>query len=111
LLILIVFIYSTKLLDLKIGARFLPINAVILLCLATLVNQYVSAIATYLRCHKQEPLLLQSIVMGGLTCASTLVLGKLFGLYGVVGGYSSLAVLVSLPWTIWLFVKNKKAWH
>ncbi|NCD70747.1 polysaccharide biosynthesis protein [Mucilaginibacter sp. R11] len=111
LVIFIAFIYISQMLGLKIGYRFLPFIPLLLLCIITLVNQYVSALATYLRCHKKEPFLLSSIVMGILTCTSTLMLGKMFGLNGIVWGYSSLIILVCLPWSLWLFIKNKAAWH
>jgi O-antigen/teichoic acid export membrane protein len=94
-----------------VGKRFLPIIPLILLAIATFVNQYVFAIATYLRCHKQEPFLTLSIVMGILTALSTLILGNIFGVYGITIGYTFLIVVVSLIWAITIFNNKKLQWH
>lgn len=91
--------------------RFLPIFPLILLSLTTLVNQFVSALATYLRCHKKEPFLVFSIVMGLLTAISTLVLGKLYGVIGITIGYCILSVFVSLIWAVVIFSNKKALWH
>lgn len=94
-----------------LGHRFLAPLPLILLCVATFINQYVYALATYLRCHKQEPFLVQSIVMGILSAVSTLCLGNLFGVNGITIGYVSLLVFVSLTWVIVIFKTKKREWH
>lgn len=94
-----------------LGQRFLPTFPLILLCLVTFVNQFVFSWATYLRCHKQEPFLINSIV-GGILCAlSTILLGKYFRLNGVVYGYSVISLFIGLPWAYLIFYRKKKAWH
>ncbi len=95
----------------SLAFRFLPVFYLILLSVATLANQFISGFATYLRCHKQEPFLVLSIVMGCLTAASTLGLGKFFGLNGIVIGYSALTSFVSLTWAIIIFRQKRKLWH
>ncbi len=104
-------VFSLKHFNLSIADRFLPIFPLVLLCVATFINQFVSALATYLRCHKQEPFLIQSVVLGILTALSTLLLGHYFGLYGIVIGYTSLVMSVSLIWAISIFKNKKKLWH
>lgn len=76
-----------------------------------IINQYVSSWATYLRCHKQEPFLANSIVIGTLSCISTFLFGKLFGLYGITIGYCCITVFVALPWSYYIFIKKKEEWH
>lgn len=97
--------------NVSLAFRFLPVPHLILLSAATFANQFISGFATYLRCHKQEPFLITSIVMGCLTAASTIGLGKLFGLSGIVIGYSTLTVFVSLTWAIIIFRQKKQLWH
>ena len=92
-------------------SRVLGEDALILMMVALLANMVVSSVATYLRCHKKEPLLVQSITMGVLTMLSTFLLGKAYGLYGITIGYCTLCTFVSLPWGIYLFRKYKKIWH
>lgn len=104
-------IYLLNYLEISLANRFLPIIPIILLCMVTLSNQFVFSWATYLRCHKEEPFLLNSIV-GGILCAlSTVFLGKYYGLYGIVIGYTILTILVGLTWGFLVFRAKKLLWH
>jgi O-antigen/teichoic acid export membrane protein len=111
LFFLVLVVYLMKIMDVALGGRFLPLLPLILLSLATFVNQFVSALATYLRCHKKEPFLIFSIVMGILTGASTVIFGKFYGVMGIVLGYSMLTVFLSLIWAIVIFHRKKALWH
>jgi len=91
--------------------KFLPLLPSILLVLATLINQLVFSLAAYLRCHKQEPLLLYSIVLGIITAASTFFLVRAFGVLGLTWGYSLITIFISLPWVTVIFNIKKKIWH
>jgi O-antigen/teichoic acid export membrane protein len=97
--------------SLYLGDRFLDWLPMILMMIPIFTNQYINAWATYLRCHKKEPFLVQSVVMGLLCMVSALTLGKYFGLYGLCIGYCSLNVLVSTPWGLYTFVTKRKDWH
>lgn len=90
--------------------RFLPYSPMILLMIAMLFNDYLNAIATYLRCHKKEPFLWNSIAGGVLCGTSTFVLGNLYGVNGITIGYCTLCILLSF-WGQWIFVTCKKKWH
>ncbi len=94
-----------------LGQRFLSILPLVLLSIVTVVNQFIFSWATYLRCHKKEPFLINSISIGILCAASTFLLGKYSGLIGIVLGYFSLSVFISLPWAYLIFKKKKKEWH
>lgn len=91
-----------------LGDRFLSFIPTFLMALTILANQYIASWATYLRCHKQEPFLVQSVVVGILCCLSTFLLGNLFGLYGVVIGYSSITILISTPWAYYIYNFKKE---
>lgn len=109
---LIVFLNVTQL---QIGSsilaeRFLPYIPMVLMMVSVLLSQYVFAWATYLRCHKQEPFLWNSVVIGVLSLLSTLILGNYFGLYGIVLGYFSLRILSNI-WGRYTFVTYKNRWH
>jgi O-antigen/teichoic acid export membrane protein len=91
--------------------RFLDFEPMFFLAIAFFANIFVSSWATYLRCHKKEPFLAQSIVMGVLSCFSTVILGRLYGVYGVTIGFMILTVGLSVPWSIYIFVTKKRAWH
>jgi len=93
-----------------IADRFLDFLPTILLSITIILGIFVNAWATYLRCHKKEPWLLNSVVCSILTMLSTFILGKHFGLYGVVGGYFVIQSLM-FPWSIWIFKTKKREWH
>lgn len=91
--------------------RFLDFIPLTFMVIPMLINQYVTSWATYLRCHKQEPFLVNSVVVGILCCASTFVLGNLYGLYGITIGYCFITTFVALPWAYLVYNKKKKEWH
>jgi O-antigen/teichoic acid export membrane protein len=104
---LLIFIYLLTRFHFALANRFLPIPYLIILSIITLINQLIFSWATFLRCHKKEPFLINSIV-GGITCAmSTIILGHYFGLNGIVLGYLTLTLLSGLPWGYTIF-KTKK---
>lgn len=93
-----------------IGNRFLPALPLVLMAWSTFSMFPVNCWATYLRSHKREPLMINSIIMGILCCISTLILGKLYGVYGMCIGFALLR-LVSLTWIYSIFKKKKYEWH
>lgn len=94
----------------RFGERFLPIIPLILMCWSCWTMFPINCWATYLRCHKKEPLLLSSVVVAILCCISTLLGGNLYGLYGIVIGFALLR-FVSLTWIYSIFKKKKYEWH
>lgn len=67
--------------------------------------------AMYLRAHKQEKFLLNSILGAALVGTSTIVLGKFYGVRGVVMGSFASGVLVGLPMGTYTFMKYRRLWH
>ena len=90
--------------------RFLDFRPMILMAIPVFLHQFTSSWATYLRCHKQEPFLVNSIVAGVLCMLSTLVFGKLFGLYGVTIGYCAIQIAL-FPWGYYIYKTKKNEWH
>ena len=116
LLLLFGFIAVLKYMEIELNGdlicnRFLDFEPTLFLAIAFFANIFVFSWATYLRCHKKEPFLVQSIVMGVLSCCSTIVLGRLYGVYGVTIGFMFLTVGLSFPWSIYIFVTKKGEWH
>lgn len=115
LLVLFILFFLMRYFDLKIGNknfgnRFLPYLPMLFMMLPILLNHVIAAWATYLRCHKKEPMLLQSLVVGCLCCVSTIVLGHNFGVLVMTLGYMTITVL-SFIWTYFIFINKKKEWH
>lgn len=92
------------------GDRFLSTFPLVCMTIPILINHIVSSLATYLRCHKKEPMLVQSICIGILCSISTLYMGKYYGVNGIALGYC-IITLLSLVWTISIFLTKKKEWH
>lgn len=92
------------------GDRFLPYWPMLFMAIPILLNHMIASWATYLRCHKKEPMLLQSVLIAILCSVSTFVLGHAFGVIGITAGYLSLTIL-SFFWTYFTFQTNKRIWH
>lgn len=108
----IVFLHVThlKLKGNEMADRFLDYAPLLLMLVPVYTHQYVNSWATYLRCHKKEPFLVNSVTAGVLSLLSTFILGNLYGLYGVTIGYFIIEMAI-LPWSYHIFVTCKKKWH
>lgn len=93
-----------------IGNRFLPAIPLLLMAWSVFTMLPINCWASYLRSHKKEPLMVNSVVMGILCCLSTLTLGYKFGLYGIAFGFASLRI-ISLVWIHYVYRAKKKEWH
>ncbi|SOE51527.1 Membrane protein involved in the export of O-antigen and teichoic acid [Fibrobacter sp. UWT3] len=96
--------------EIHIGDRFLPILPLSLMAWAIWTMFPINCWATYLRCHKKEPLLLNSIVVGILCCVSTITFGNLYGVYGITIAFALLR-FVSLAWVNCIYRHKKREWH
>ena len=94
-----------------IAERFLPLFSLLLLSFVTLANQFVFSWATYLRCHKKEPYLINSITLGFLSSISTLFIGKYYGLLGIVISYSIISIPIGMTWGFLIYKNKKSQWH
>lgn len=93
-----------------LGDRFLDYLPMLLMMIPLFINQFVNSWATYLRCHKQEPFLINSICGGIACCLSTFILGNYWGLYGITIGYCCIT-LAFMPWGYWIYKTKKREWH
>jgi O-antigen/teichoic acid export membrane protein len=115
LIVLFIFIFSLRYFEIKIGGknfgdRFLPYLPMLFMMIPIFLNHYVASWATYMRCHKKEPMLVQSIIIGILCAISTLTLGNYFGVMGITSGYLILTI-IGFVWTYFIFKNKKRQWH
>lgn len=115
LILFFVIVFFLHYFEIKIGRknfgdRFLAYLPLLLMMGFVLLNHFVSSWAVYMRCHKKEPMVVLSVVMGLLCSISTVVFGKFFGVLGITIGFLLLNI-VSFIWTYFIFVKKKKEWH
>lgn len=90
--------------------RFLDFLPLLLMTLPLIRNIYVFSWATYLRCHKKEPYLKNSVVTAVLCIISFLTIGRHYGLYGIVGGYCAIQLALT-PWSYRVYKDKKRLFH
>lgn len=84
--------------------RLAPPPVLAVLALVTIVNSMVFAAATYMRAHREEPMLATSVVTGILTGLAAWY-GARLGLLPMMSLYLAVSLFVSVPWTAALFVR------
>lgn len=108
--IMLIGVWGLRYFHINLGERFLPYWPMIFMMGGLIISQLVSAWATYLRCHKKEPFLPNSIVGAILCCLSTVFLGKYYGVYGMTLGYFVIKLALSF-WGYKIYKKCKLTWH
>lgn len=93
-----------------IGGRFLYGIPLLLMCMSYFCTSIINAWESYCRCHKQEPYFIYSIVNGILCCVSSIVFGRIYGVYGITVSYSLICVL-GIPWTYYIYRESRRKWH
>ena len=96
---------------LRFADRILSPACIAGLLLATATNVVVFGEALYLRAHKQEKFLLNSILGALLVTPSAYFLGRYYGAEGIVAGNVAIAFLVGLPLGAYVFLKYRRLWH
>jgi len=106
---LVVLQYLTYI-DLSIVHRIAPLEVLVILAITTIVNSLIFGMASYMRAHREEPMLAPSMIVGLLT-ALAVYFGSKYGVLMMMFMYMLIVIFVSLPWTVFLFLtyyKNKK---
>ena len=93
------------------SGRFLPVWATAVAALGVLVQHVINALAAYLRAHRQEPLLLCSVIGAVLVGFSTYLLGRYVGTGEMVAGLLVINIVYGLPWVGAIFVTKRRDWH
>lgn len=94
-------------LGLPLMMRIASPSVLAVLAVVTIANSMVFAMAIYMRAHREEPMLTQSIV-GGLLVACAVYIGSIYGVLTMMLLYMLISIFFSLPWTVWLFIKYFK---
>lgn len=104
-------LYVLKIMGIQLYDRFLPFYLSAILSTSIFFNNIINAWATYLRCHKKEPFLLQAVVVGVCSTISTLLTAKFIGVQGVVIGYALVVLFISFPLSFYIFTTKKKVYN
>ena len=89
-------------LDHAVAVRIAPLPVLCCLAWSTAVNAGVFGMAVYMRAHREEPMLMVSVVTAVLTAAAAF-LGVRFGMLQMMLLYTLIGTAVGLPWTLILF--------
>lgn len=106
-----VFLSLLEIFDMPLYHRFLPLWLSVILGCTIFFNNIINMWATYLRCHKKEPFMIQAIIVGLCCASSTIISGKYFGVDGVVIGYTLIVIFISLPLSYYIFKTKRKEYH
>ena len=95
----------------RLSVRLLDPAPLAMLMGAVLCAHIVGAESIYLRAHKQEPFLFLSLSVGGLTALGSWVLGRYFGVTGMMAWYFAVSATVGLGCGNWIFIQKRRQWH
>jgi hypothetical protein len=106
-MLLIFFVILINIFESKYSDRIASLPVLICFALVTIINSFVFVAAVYMRAHKEEPMLRLSVVMGLLTGVAAWF-GSQHSTLGMTVAYALLNIIVSLPWSIILFIRYYK---
>ena len=106
-----ILVYGLNTFQHPLSSRVLPPVTVGLFLLATVVGQVSQCLGNYLIAHKQNPMLVMSVVSSLTNGLLVWVLGRQFGPFGA--GVANLAVIAFLvvPWHLTLWFRFRTKWH
>ena len=96
---------------LPLAARLLAPLPFAMLLAGSIGNNIVSAEAMYLRAHKQEKFMINSIVGALYTVPMVWLLGSRFGSLGIAGGYLAGTLIIGLGFGTYTFLTYRRQWH
>jgi len=100
-------IYFIGIYDIFPSRRLAGIDVAILLAIVAVCNTAIYSLAVYMRAFKKEPMLVNSLIMAALVPSFVYIFSKISVMYAI-STYAALTLFISLPWTVTLFIKNKK---
>ncbi len=95
----------------RLGQRFIPGKQAALLFGAVCVQIAVNSFATYLRAHKQEPLVVVTVAASIVQGGATWYLGMKYGTLGVTTGFLAVNLLLVLPAVYLIWQRCRREWH
>ena len=103
-------VFILNLLHHPFAGRLLSPASTGFLLLATVLTAASIPMSTYLRAHKQEPLLKVSLLSGVITGIVILIMGKYYSAFGVSIGYL-VATAATTPFIAMIWRQKRSEWH
>lgn len=91
----------------RIPDRLPSVSVLLLLSAVTIVRSIVLAMAAYMRAHKEEPLLAQSVTTAMLIVGCVYVMAHI-SVTAAVATYAAITLMVTLPWCSLLYMKYRQ---
>ena len=104
-------IYIAYLFKIPIVQRILPIELCAILFLAIPFNLIINAWATYLRCNKKDPFMIQAVMGGIFIFLQTYLSAKYFDLPILIMGYTALIAFINFPIAYAIFKTKKREYY
>ena len=82
-----------------IADRFVSVSVATCIALSTVINCIIFSAAAYMRSHKEEPMVLPSVVSAVATLVAVAI-GSQFSVFAILAVYTGVTACISLPWTI-----------
>lgn len=105
---LVVMVWLAKSFGLDVANRVLDMPSMEVLGLGYFAAYVLALEATYLRCQKQEPFFILSLVTGSLVLMTSFILGHRFGPFGICVGYSTVYMMIALPLGTVILRRNRR---
>ena len=104
-------IYGLNALNVPLAERLLPPLPTGMFLLGAVFGALAYCQTTYLRAHKQEPLVVLSVVISLLMGLLVWGLGSRFGPLGAATAYLIVGVGIGLPWETIIWFRCRAEWH
>lgn len=106
----IIFIYFIKNQFPNYGQRILSVSAITALLYSNIINIIITSLAGYLRAHKEEPFLINSLVGAFLTAFIAWISAKYFNANILCYSIAALNTFIGLPLAYFIFKKKRLDW-
>jgi len=104
-------IYIAYLFKIPIVQRILPVELCAILFLAIPFNLVINAWATYLRCNKKDPFMIQAVMGGIFIFLQAYLSAKYFDLPILIMGYTALIAFINFPIAYAIFKTKKREYY
>lgn len=94
----------------EFGHRIVSWPVFLLLLLTALGSHVIQSEAIYLRAHKREPFLLQSVIIAATMCVCVFYFAKTSGTFGVAAAFCVVLGLCGSLSASWIFLNQRSKW-